>query len=379
MRYFCTLPVGLESIVARELCRLGASVEDFRPGKVFFTADEHFIYLGNNALRTVNRLFIELTRSKFKTLNEVREIAESLSYVEFIQSNSAFAVRAERVGEHNFTSIDVAREVGAGVINSYRGETGVRLKVNLSEPDVEVYAFVINDELIMGINTTGASLHKRRYRIYNHPAALKTTLAAALLELIGYEGGSFLDPMCGGGTIAIEAAHKAMAIPTTLFRQDYSYRKLRLYDPHVEREVILELLEGMKLAGDVSVYCIDISSKHLEGARLNAMSANAEWVITFIEGDSTVRRTYSSIGTDVYYAAVNPPYGIRFHNPKKLPSFYRRFLDVFFERFPNARLALITAATKALEEAVNDAGVRIEESINVMHGGLRAKIYVLRI
>jgi len=377
LRYFCTVPQGTEDLAAKELSRVGVNVRSITPGKVFFTADERFIYKGNNVLRTVNRVFIELIRTKFGTLRDIREIAKSLSYLEFIRSNATFAVRAERVGTHDFTSVDVGREVGAGVIESYMNETGVKLKVNLKRPDVEIHAFIINNYLTMGINTTGASLHKRGYRVYDHPAALKTTLAAALLELLDYKEGSFLDPMCGGATIAIEAVHKGFSIPTTLFRQDYAYRRLKLYDPQVERDVIRDLLSKIELTKDIHAYCIDASPKHLAGARLNAASANVAWITTFIEGDSTLQKTYSLVDAEVRYAAVNPPYGIRFHNPKKLPAFYRRFLGTFFKRFPEARLALITAAVRVLEEAVSETSVRIVRRIDVMHGGLRARMYLL--
>lgn len=377
LRYFCTVPQGVESLTARELSRMDVSVTSIRPGKVFFTAGEHFIYIGNNTLRTVNRVFIELVHTKFETLRDIREVAESLSYTEFIRSNATFAVRAERVGVHDFTSIDVGREVGAGVIESYAGETGVKLRVDLRRPDVEVHAFVSDNDLTIGINTTGTSLHRRGYRVYDHPAALKTTLASALLELLGYGEGPFIDPMCGGATIVIEAAHRAFSIPIALFRQDYAYRKLKLYDPQTEHDIITDLLSRIELTEDTRLYCIDASPKHLAGARLNTMSANVVWATTFIEGDSTLHKTYSLVDLDARHAAVNPPYGIRFHNPKKLPLFYERFLEVFFERFSEARLALITAATKALESAANNVGVRIARKVDVMHGGLRARMYLL--
>ena len=379
MRYFCTVPKGVEGLATRELRRLGASVRHVTSGRVFFIADDEFIYVGNSVLRTVNRIFIELTCSDFRTLMDIKEIASSLSYVEFLRSDSSFAVRAERVGVHDFTSVDVAREVGAGIIESYKGETGVRPEVNLRKPDVEVHAFVVNNEVVIGVNTTGVSLHKRRYRVYDHPAALKTTLAAALLELLDYRGGSFLDPMCGGGTIVIEAAHRVMSTPIAMFRQDYAYRKLKLYDRNLEREIITDLISRMELPIDTRMYCIDISPKHLAGAQLNTASANTDWITTLIRGDSTLTKTYSQVDADIRYASVNPPYGIRFHNPKKLPTFYREFLSAFFRRFPSAKLALITAATKVLESVANAIGVRVEESINVMHGGLRAKMYVLRV
>ncbi len=381
-RYFVTSPLGIEELVAKELNELGVSQLEIDVGKVFFNADDDFMYIGNFMLRTINRLFILLTRTKFGSLKELKDIAASIDYVEYIPPKATFAVRADRIGEHDFTSLDVKREVGAGIIESYRESTGKRLKVNLDEPDIEIYALVRNDEFVLGINTTGTSLHRRGYRVYNHPAALKTTLAAALVILTDLRNDeAFLDPMCGGGTVAIEAVHRIRRYPITLFRYDYAFRKLRIYDPNVEASINEELLNNVRIS-ELPTYCVDISEKHLEGARANALAGRVYDVMRFIRGDSTRSGTYEFIKNDVgsiKYVALNPPYGMRFHNPKKIPMFYRDFLKVISNELPSANLALITAAIKAMEWALNEVGVKVIKRLNVMHGGLPARIYLMRL
>mgnify|MGYP000194440844 CR=1 FL=1 len=380
MRYFVTSTLGVEEVVADELREFSVFNVEVDVGKVFFDASLDFIYVGNFMLKTINRLFILLLREKFKDLNDIEKLASSIDYSEFIKKESSFAVRAERLGEHNFTSIDVARVVGSGVIKSYLESTGTRLKVNLENPDVEIHALVRNDELIMGINTSGDSLHRRRYRVYDHPAALKTTLASVLVRLTGYDGSRyFMDPMCGGGTIVIEALHKARRYPTVLFRQDFAYRKLKIYDRSREEEVLLKALSDIRLSNELA-YCIDVSSKHIEGAKLNALFGGVHDSIKFIVGDSTLTRTYKDVDiSNVKHIALNPPYGMRFHNPRKIPMFYRDFLRVIKELFGGSYLSLITAAHKAMDKAVRDVGIEVIKSFWVTHGGLLAKIYLLKL
>ncbi len=381
-RYFVTSPLGIEELVAKELNELGAYQIEVDIGKVFFSADDDFMYVGNFMLRTINRLFILLARTKFSSLRDLKDIAASIDYVEYIPPKATFAVIADRLGKHNFTSLDVKREVGAGVIKSYRDSTGKRLRVNLDKPDIEIYALVRNDEFVLGINTTGTSLHRRGYRVYNHPAALKTTLAAALVILTDLRNDeAFLDPMCGGGTVAIEAVHRIRKYPITLFRYEYAFRKLRIYDPSIEASINEALLNNVRIS-ESPTYCVDISEKHLEGAKANALAGRVYDVMRFIRSDSIKPSTYEVIKKDVEiikYVALNPPYGMRFHNPKKIPMFYRDFLKVISNELPGANLALITAAIKAMEWALSEVGVKVIKRLNVMHGGLPARIYLMRL
>jgi len=377
INYFVTSTIGIEDIVASELNELGVTNVSIDTGKVFFKAPLNFMYIGNFMLRTINRLFILLLKERFKDLKDIERLASSIDYSEFIERKSRFAVRAERVGKHEFTSIDVARAVGSGVIKSYMQKLNVRLKVDLENPDIEIYSLVRNNELIIGINTSGESLHKRRYRVYNHPAALKTTLASVLVRLCRYGKGHFLDPTCGGGTIVIEAIHKVRKYPIFLFRHDFPYKRLKIYDEAEEREIEERLLNNIVL-GDERAYCIDVSSKHIEGAKVNALSGRVADAVKFVVGDSTIRKTYRGIDMDqVRSIAFNPPYGMRFHNPKKIPIFYKQLLTILKDLFPGSRIALITAAHRSMDSAINEVNIKVLRSFWVMHGGLLAKMYAL--
>lgn len=227
MKYqlMATTIAGLEDIASDEVSQLLGVKASLERSRVFFVTDLKGIYLTNLLSKCLHHVFILLHRGRAVTLNDVYRQVVGLSFTEYISPNQSFAVRAERYGEHPFTSLDIASKVGKAVIDSYLKERGVRLRVNLDEPDVEVYALLRHEELIIGVNTSGESLHKRGYRVYQHPAAIRTTLAASMIKLSGWSPSEvFLDPMCGGATIPIEAALLAKAVPNDAFG-----RKFRLY------------------------------------------------------------------------------------------------------------------------------------------------------
>lgn len=377
MQYFATVPLGIEEVAAEEVAELGASAVVHDVGKVFYEGDLKLMYLSNFTLRTVNRVYLLLLRDRFKDLTDIGRLARSLSYGGLISKDSSFAVRAERYGKHDFTSLDVKRVVGAAIIESYMEEKKHRLKVDLENPDVEFYVLVRDDEVVMGVNTSGDSLHRRRYRVFNHPAALKTTLAAAMVRLSGLgRDDSLLDPLCGGGTILIEAVHKLRRYPIIMFREDFTYRKLLIHDEYLEADVMEEVLEGV-VFDQFNVTGIDVSPKSLEGARMNLRSGFADDTVRLVLGDATRAKTYEGVEASVI--VTNPPYGMRSHNPRKIPRFYKDLLKVLSDLYSGARLVAITASYKAFEEALNEVSATTLRKLEVMHGGLNAVIFVARI
>jgi tRNA (guanine6-N2)-methyltransferase len=370
--WFVSVSLGVEDVAAGEIAEITGSPVAVDVGKVFFKAPLREMYRVNYLARTINRLYLLLYRGEFKDLDDIYRASKSIDYSEVISPNMSFAVRCERIGSHSFTSIDVARVVGQAVIDSYMERKGVRLKVNLDNPDVEISVFVRFNELLIGVNTTGTSLHRRKYRVFSHKAALKTTLAASMLRIGGYRGQALLDPLCGGATIPIEAAHMARRIPISMFRDEYNFKKLPIYDPEEDREVLEELMS--RVSWDrYEITCIDISPKSIEGAKLNAESAKVVDTIRFILGDSTRYETYRDVKADLI--VTNPPYGMRSHRLKVIEPFYVSVLKTLSDLYRGVKLVLITAATRQFESAAQRVGVKVESSRRVMHGGLHAKIY----
>ncbi|MEM3346270.1 MAG: tRNA (guanine(6)-N2)-methyltransferase [Desulfurococcaceae archaeon] len=377
MKMFAITAPGLEDVCAAELKELIGVEPQVDVGKVFFNGSVEAIYTVNFSSRLINRLFIQVLREKgVSKLEDVYRLMKSVDYEDLIPPDKTFAIKSERVGKHDFTSLDVSRVAGQAVIDSYIESKGLKLRVNLDEPDVEIWVFLRYDELIVGINTTGEGLHKRRYRVYSHPAALKTTIAAGMLRIGEYKGQPLLDPLCGGGTIPVEAAHLARRIPIVVFRRDYLFRNLKLYDPALETNIAEKLIQTSRR--DIyEIYCMDISSKHLRGALENARSALVDDTIKFLLGDATRKESYKGINASL--VVTNPPYGIRSHRIEKIGEFYESFAKVLADVFPGARLVLITASVKQFEQAAEKVGLEIEHQRTVMHGGLTTRIYKVKL
>ena len=379
--FFATTVMGLEDVAAREIeAILGPGVQaeaERGKGRVFFKGPFEAIYELNLRARVLHKLFLLLHEGRFKDLEDIYRTARALDYTSVIEPEQSFAVRAERVGQHDFTSMDVAARVGQAIIDSYIASRGVRLRVNLDDPDIEIYAFVRDDELLIGLNTTGPSLHKRGYRVYKHPAALRTSVAAAMLYLAGWTGdGRLLDPMCGGGTIPIEGALMARRFPPGAFRgHAFAFLKLAIADveefiKHRERALAEATRELFDITG------IDKFRAVLLGAEKNASSAGVADTVRFVLGDAT--RLEETVEEAPTHVVVNPPYGVRMRM-RGLKRLYRGFLSSLSRISSDCKLVLITAAKKTFKSSAEAVGIEIFDEKPIRHGELWASIFVCQI
>ncbi|MEM1546429.1 MAG: tRNA (guanine(6)-N2)-methyltransferase [Candidatus Methanomethylicia archaeon] len=363
---------GLEDICGEEVRRITKYNIDVDVNKIFFRGNIEDIYIINMTSRTIHKLIIVLYRGRFNDLNDIYKIAKNLSYVEYIKPDQSFAIRTVRTGSHDFTSIEAAAKIGKGVIDSYMMDTGVRLKVNLDRPDIEVLCLIRNEELIIGINTTGDSLHRRGYRVYNHPAALKSTIASAMLMYSKWRGEPVLDPMCGGGTIIIEAALMARNIPILKFRRDYAFRKLKIHDENLYKK-ISELVWSKVNYGYYEIYGFEISPKHIHGAYENLVSADVNDTVKLFLRDAIKIDSY--IDLDPKYIIVNPPYGLREKRTGYVEELYRKFLESISDIYSGLTLTLITAAKQKFLKTALEIGIKIIDVRHVMHGRLETAVF----
>ena len=339
---------GIEDIAAEEIrAELGGVVEySLLSGHVLHFVDE-INFESLLRLRSVNKAFLLLYRGGIgKTIEGLVEFRKKLynalleaSIDDYLSFLTSFAVETERVGEHEYTSIDVSRVVGDVVIEVIRNKKGYRTRVDLRKPSVIIHVFVREDKVYVGVSLTGpASIHRRGYRIYDHPAALKPTLAYAMLTLSGTRDKDVIvDPMCGGGTIAIEA---------------------RL------------------LHEDVEVYCLDINGKYVEIARRNAYAAGVYQLIKFMVWDA--RRLDEANIPLINHVVSNPPYGIRYGDPYAVRRLYEAFLEKAYKKLSDeGRVTIITTEYSFVKKkAVSIGYTKVHERV-VQHGGLYPHILVL--
>lgn len=341
MRLILTTNPGIEDIAAEEAeARLRARILETREGhgRVLVEAPEDALEdLGY--MRSIHRAMLLLSRGRLcpekRCLDQLYGLVEESGVEDYIPRTASFAVRANRVGSHEYTSLDIARVVGDAVIRTVEARRGYRPRVDLDYPSIVVHVDVIEDEALVSIELGGElSWHRRGYRVYDHPAALKPTLAYAMIRLSGaVDGDTVLDPMCGGGTVAIEAA--------LLFENS----------PAV---------------------CMDRSPRHIAGARLNASAALVRNRIRFIVGDAT-RLTEYVREADVLVS--NPPYGIRLGSPRQVRRVYRGFLREA-TRVVRKTITIITPEHEYAKRVLEEQGWRIIHERRVAHGNLYPHIIV---
>lgn len=363
MELLATTIAGFENIAIREVGELiGVQAQQKKLGMIGFPGELDDIFTLNYTSKSLHRIFLLLRRSTFSQLSDIYQIVREISYQPYIEPDQSFGIRSQRHGEHDFTSIDVAREAGQAVIDSYREETGVRLKVDLDDPDVILRAEVRNDQFWIGIDTTGNdSLHKRGYRVYQHHAPLKATLSYCLLQIAEWsEAESLLDPFCGSGTISIEAAHWARKIPNR-FRGHFAFQKLRFLDHDRFREMKAEIDSQLRHP-QLRISGCDLFKRQVQGALQNARRAEVE--VDFFRGDATkVPLNYDKLVT-------NPPYGLRVANKRITRELYQAFARNL-ERWEWKRAVILTGAPKLFESRY------LSRKMSIMYGSLPAVVLVL--
>ena len=329
-------PLGVEGRVLAEVGE--AFYTDEKGRKRELSVATHL----NERSGLLHRVIVEIASERFegigveepeKALRRIEEFVASLPVERFVKVSEPFAVRSFRKGEHRITSVDIAKTVGKAIFE--RLERFGKPKVNLDHPAVIFRAELIDDIFFLGIDSTGdSSLHKRPWRVYDHPAHLKASIANALIELAKPDGGSFMDPFCGSGTIPIELA-------------------LRGYTGRIT--------------------CLEKYSKHLRGAEMNALSAGVYEKIEFVLGDATKLSEYID---KVDFAVSNLPYGLKIGRKSMIPKLY---MDFFGElaKVLEKRGVFITTEKRAIEKAIEENGFRILHHRLIGHGGLMVHAYVI--
>lgn len=339
LRLLLTCPPGIEDVVELELRELFGSIAVTpKPhgvqGRVVADVPEGGL-TKVLAMRSIHHVIRHVASFEVgpstSSLDIIYRKIRGLDLSPYLPPDATFRVTTERIGVHEFTSIDVQRAAGQAIVDAYGN------KVDLKNYDVEVRVDVVEKWCLVGISVTRESLHKRKYRVFEHPAALRPTIAYAMVRLAEPKPGDVLvDPMCGGGTILIEAAH---------FMGD----KLELYG-------------------------FDLSGKFVEGAKANAEAAGVAHLITLVRGDC---RKLSELVSGVDRLVTNPPYGVRMEPRGGVRRLYRAFASEAYRAMePGGRLVVITLKSGTMRKALLDAGFAITHARSVLHGDMRARVLV---
>jgi putative N6-adenine-specific DNA methylase len=357
---------GFEEVLATELKNLGA--QDVKEGvrSVSFSGDLGFLYKANLSLRTALKILIPI--HSFNAANEqafYRGIY-AVDWKKYISNENTFAVQATTVNSTVFThSQFIALKTKDAIADQFRESTGTRPNVDTQHPDLQIHIHINENSCSVSLDSSGSSLHQRGYRSATNIAPINEVLAAGILLLSGWEGQSdFLDPMCGSGTIPIEAAMIATNIPANIHRKEFAFEKWDNFDESLFEKIRESLLKKTR---DFSfkIFGYDKAEPAIKKAVENVKNAGLEEFITLKTADffETKKPVDESL-----HMVFNPPYGERIQ--ANIPVLYKNIGDTLKQSYPDTRAWLITSEPEGLKHI----GLRPSRKIKVFNGGLESRL-----
>ena len=353
-----TATFGLEAVVKREIEALGYRITDSRNGRLTYEGDLRAIVRSNLWLRCADRVYVKLGEFTAKTFEELFQAAKALPWEEWLPENAHFSVTGSSARSILHSVPACQSIIEKAIVTRLGAHYGVeRFKKN--GPVYAVRFMAQKDGFVLMINTSGPGLHDRGYRVKDVPAPIKETMAAAMVSLSFFKPGRLLlDPFCGSGTIAIEAAMMARNIAPGLSRRfDCSFWEQIPEELWKEEKVLA--YKAIDQDAQFKIIASDIDARAIKAAKRNAEEAGVDDCIDFKVldvqelGKSSVipRKTPGcSVDTERGVIIANPPYGIRIGESEDLPGIYAA-LRGYLEEHPACSLFLITS-DKSFEEAM---------------------------
>jgi len=257
-----------------------------------------------------------------------------------------------------------------GLIHDVLSDEGLNPTVNLSSPDIQFIMRIVYNRYMLTINLTGESLHVRDYKVFNHPASIKTSIAASMIYLSKWNNKDFIDPMGGGGTIPIEAAMIKYKYSPGIYRPFHPLINIPLFNMEEYFNYREEAI-GQKIRNkqEIEIVYNDVSPRYLYGALSNAVSADVSNFISFYNLDARSLTRYGVKLREVFVTVSNPPYGIRMTRHRIIPQLYE---DVISELVSMgcSRFVMITSAWKSLLNAFERNRVNLLRMTRIKHGNL---------
>ena len=313
---------GLEAVLKREIQDLGYEVTRTEDGRVTFVCDSPGIALSNVFLRTPERILLEVGRFHAETFDELFEGVKALEWERFIPEDGRFWVRkAASVKSKLFSPSDIQSIVKKAAAERLKG---VYKKEWFEEDgeDFPIRVFIHKDEALIGLDTTGESLHKRGYRALASQAPISETLAAALIMLTPWKGERILvDPFCGSGTFPIEAAMMAANIAPGMNRGFLAQKWPDIIPQKDWSEAFEEAKDNVNFDIKTDIQGYDIDPKVVALARHNAAEAGVSGLIHFQQRDVAKLSHPKKYG----FIITNPPYGERLADDGSLGELYKTF------------------------------------------------------
>lgn len=355
---------GLEPVLAVELERLGAREITVLNRAVGFEGDKRLIYSANLNLRTALRILKPIHFFNAENDRGLYKGVQDLDWREHLDVRGTLAVDAVVQSDFFNHSQYAALKTKDAIVDQFRDRLGTRPSVDTERPSLRVHLHIAGNECTVCLDSSGDSLHKRGYRLNKIEAPLNEVLAAGLVLLSGWEGKSnFLDPMCGSGTIVIEAASIARSIAPGFNRKDFGFFRWKDFDQALWDAVKKEAIDKTTVPGN-AIIGSDISAQAVEIAKKNIGRARLAESITLKKTPFEELEPPDNNGTII----INPPYGERIKE-EDIGAFYKMIGDCLKKRFAGYDAWILSANAEALKHV----GLRPCRKLTLFNGPLLCK------
>ncbi|MGH7794711.1 MAG: THUMP domain-containing class I SAM-dependent RNA methyltransferase [Candidatus Binatia bacterium] len=338
-RFFATCPRGLELLLADELRELKADKVHAVGGGVQFAGDFWLCYRVNLRSRIASRVLWQVASGGYRSEDDIYRIAYAPRWTDWFDAARTIRVDVSAT-KSPLTSLNfVTLRIKDAVCDKVRRLSGRRPSVDTRSPDIPIQAHLTDRDFMIYLDTTGEPLFKRGQRLATREAPLRENLAAGILRLAGWTpGAALLDPMCGSGTILLEAAHMALDIAPGLGRH-FAFEKFKNFDADRWRELTRKSAARQQPKTPLAIYGSDLSPKALRAARTNLMAAGLDKVVSLKQADVLEITAPAKEGIIV----TNPPYGVRLGEQQQLAQFYPKLGDILKKQFSGWRAYLLSA------------------------------------
>ncbi|MBO6005723.1 MAG: RNA methyltransferase [Paludibacteraceae bacterium] len=348
---------GLEDVLAKELQDMGAQEIEVGNRAVSFKGDKALLYKVNLCARTATRFIVPLVTFEARDADELYAKAKAIDWSEYLDADNTFSIDSTVYSETFTHSKFVAYRVKDAIADQFMEKDGKRPSVSLTNADLMINVHVSETVCTISLDSTGESLHKRGYRVGQTEAPISEVLAAGMLLQAGWDGSTdFIDPMCGSGTIVIEAALIALNIPPGIFRKEFAFEKWRDFDKELFDDLYnddsFEREFNHKIYGsDISVPAIRIAEQNVKSAGLTKYIELNAVSIQDIEMPETAK-----------LMVTNPPYGERL-KPEKIQDLYGDIGRMLKQKFTGGTAWVISSE----ESYLSCIGMKPSQKIHLMN------------
>ncbi len=330
-QFFVSCPKGMVEPLEAELIEMGLKPYDRAQNGVFFDSNWKDCYRVNLQSRFASRVLMPVLNFVAYQPEELYSQIRNHDFTKYIKPNQTLTIDASTKDSMLKDQRFIAMKVKDAIVDQFRDRYEVRPDVDNERPDLAVYVKAYKNRFSVAIDTSGESLFMRGYRLESGDAPLKENLAAGLLQLAEWDCKTpIVDPMCGSGTILIEAAMKLMNIAPGVMRKSFGFMKLQNFNPDVWNEVVNEAIEKeLPDCGDIHFYGYDMDKRVLMKAIENAKRAGVNEFIQFKREEVVSLKAPIEMGVII----TNPPYGARLGDEDNLKDVYRDFSHTLKNEF----------------------------------------------